>query len=73
MNTPNELTATQARHLAKRIKAECSECFTTVKAVKLWGQWQVDIDGGQARCYGRTIKTEEGALDLISIFNNSKI
>jgi len=69
MNTDN-LTANQARNYAARIQSECSECFTNVKALKRFGQWVIDIDGGSGACYGRTIKTVDSAEDTLRIFAN---
>jgi|GEM_PF-6837921 len=64
------LTATQARHYAKRILAECSECFKDVKAVKAWGHWEIRIGGGSAACYGRTLKDKDDAEWTLETFNN---
>ena len=62
----DKLTATQARHFAKRILAETHH--TKVKAVKEWGGWVIKIDGGSENCYGRTIKYLETAEDELRIF-----
>jgi hypothetical protein len=61
------MKATAARHLAKRILAETH--FAKVKAFRaFWGDgWEINIDGGKAACYGRTLTTEEDAEDLIRI------
>lgn len=66
MTTTDRLTATEARNFAKRILAEA--IFTNVKAKNGWGGWGINIDGGKAACYGRTIRTVEGAEDIIDIF-----
>lgn len=65
-----QLTATVAKQYTSRILSECSECFTNVKARKWLGKWVIDINGGSGACYGRTIKTVEGAEDTIRIFTN---
>lgn len=64
------MNATTARKWATKINTECSECFTNAKAVKRFGQWVIDINGGSAACYGRTIKTEGSAKDTVRIFGN---
>ena len=64
----DKLTATQARHFAKRILAET--CSTNVKAVKQFGQWVIKINGGKENCYGRTITCLEVAQDELAIFAN---
>jgi hypothetical protein len=64
--TTDKLTATEARNLAKRILAET--IFTKVKANSGWGGWEINIDGGEAACYGRTIRTTEGAEGILEIF-----
>jgi hypothetical protein len=66
--TDEKLTATQARAFAKRILEET--IFTNVKAKKGWGGWEINIDGGRAACYGRTIEYAESAEDIIRIFAN---
>lgn len=66
----DSLTATTAHHYAKRIATECSQCFKSVKARKFLGKWTVDIDGGSGACYGRSIKTVDGAEDVLRIFAN---
>ena len=66
MTTTETLTATEARNFAKRILAET--IFTKVKAAKGWSGWEINIDGGAAACYGRTIRTTEGAEDILEIF-----
>jgi len=70
MKTEEKMTATQARLWATKISAECSECFSSVKAVREFGRWVVKIDGGSGACYGRTVKSEDGAADLVRIFAN---
>lgn len=69
--TDTLLTATTARQYAARISTECSDCFKTVKARKVFGKWNVEIDGGSGACYGKSVKTVEGAEDIIRIFANS--
>jgi len=64
--TDQKLTATKAREFTKRILAET--IFTKVKAKKGWDGWEINIDGGRAACYGRTIQCNEGAEDIIRIF-----
>ena len=64
------MKSTLANHYAKRIAAECSECFSSVKAVKRFGSWVIDIDGGSAACYGKTARDEDAAEDIIRIFAN---
>ena len=66
MTTTDNLTATEARNFAKRILAET--IFTKVKANNGWSGWEINIDGGAAACYGRTIRTAEGAEDILEIF-----
>jgi hypothetical protein len=69
MTTTNDkLTATQARHFAKRILAETH--FKNVKVKKAWGGWEINIDGGRAACYGRTVSYVDSAEDIIRIFAN---
>lgn len=70
--TDSDLTATTARHYAKRIATECSQCFKSVKARKFLGSWTVDIDGGSGACYGRSIKDTDTAEDVLRIFANDK-
>lgn len=65
-----KLTATEAREIAQRILAECSECFTKVVARKFLGQWVIEVNGGSGACYGKTVKSTEAAEDLIRIFKN---
>ena len=60
------MTATEARNFAKRILAETH--FTNVKARKGWGGWEINIDGGKAACYGRTVEYADSAEDIIRIF-----
>ena len=64
--TDDKLTATQARHFAKRILAETD--FTNVKVKKGWNGWEINIDGGRAACYGRTVSYVDSAEDILSIF-----
>ena len=64
--TTDNFTATEARNFAKRILAET--IFTKVKANNGWSGWEINIDGGAAACYGRTIRTAEGAEDILEIF-----
>lgn len=64
--TDQKLTATEARDYAKRILAET--IFTDVKARKGWGGWEINIDGGKAACYGRTIQYADSAEDILRIF-----
>ena len=64
--TDDKLTATQARQFAKRILAET--IFTNVKARKGWGGWEINIDGGRAACYGRTVSYVDSAEDILRIF-----
>jgi predicted RNA-binding protein Jag len=64
--TENKLTATEARNFAKRIISET--IFTDVKVKKSWDSWEINIDGGSAACYGRTIKYSDSALDILQIF-----
>jgi hypothetical protein len=71
MNEIN-MTATEAREWAKRITAECSDCFKSVKARKFLGRWGIDIDGGSGACYGRTVRSVEAAEDTIRIFKNDE-
>jgi len=66
--TDDKLTATQARHFAKRILAETH--FKNVKVAKGWSGWEINIDGGSAACYGHTIKYVETAEDELRIFSN---
>jgi hypothetical protein len=66
--TDKKLTATEAREFTKRILAET--IFTKVKAKKGWDGWEINIDGGRAACYGRTIQYVESAEDIIRIFAN---
>ena len=68
----NILTATQARHYAKRILEECSQCFTNVKAKRaMFGRgWEINIGGGSAACYGRTLKEVDDAEWTLSTFKN---
>ena len=66
MTTTETLTATQARNLSGGIHAGTS--FTWVAAAKGWCGWEINIDGGAAACYGRTIRTTEGAEDILEIF-----
>lgn len=70
MHTTTSLTATEAREFAKRILAECSECFTNVKAVKQFGKWIIKINGGREACYGKTIETMDGAEEVLRVFAN---
>lgn len=69
---PNEtpMTATEARRWAKEIGAKCSDCFTSVKAVKQFGRWLVKVNGGREACYGKTVESVDAARDLIRIFTN---
>ena len=66
--TDDKLTATQARHFAKRILAETH--FTNVKVRKGWGGWEIAIDGGREACYGRTASYADTAEDILRIFAN---
>lgn len=68
--TPDRMTATQARALAAQINVECSECFTDAKAVKQFGRWVIKIGGGRECCYGKTLESVEAAADTIRIFRN---
>ena len=70
MQTKTALTATTARHYVSRILAECSECFTNVKARKVLGKWSVEIDGGAGACYGKSLKTVDAAEDALRVFSN---
>ncbi len=67
------MTATEAREWAAKISAGCSECFDRVKAVKRFGRWVIDINGGSGACYGRTIKSVEAAEETVRVFANDKI
>lgn len=66
----NKMTATEAREWATRINTECSECFGDAKAVKQFGKWVININGGRGACYGRTIETVDDAIDTARIFAN---
>lgn len=68
--TSPKLTATEAREYANQIATKCSECFSVVKARKFLGSWVIDINGGSAACYGKTVRSVESAQDLIRIFQN---
>lgn len=73
MITEEKMTVTEARDYAKQILAQCSQCFTNVKARKTMfgrGKWEIAIGGGREACYGRTIRTVEGAEDILRIFAN---
>jgi hypothetical protein len=69
------LTATQARNYAKRILAECSQCFKQVKATRsMFGNgWEIQINGGRAACYGRTIKDQDVAEWTLETFKNDSV
>ena len=69
------MKATIARQYAKRIATECSDCFTKVKAHRAMfggGKWEISINGGSGACYGKTVKDEEDAEDILRIFKNDK-
>jgi uncharacterized protein YdbL (DUF1318 family) len=68
--TSVKMTATEARQWAAQISARCSGCFTTVKAVKQFGRWVININGGRGACYGRTIESVEAAEDTVRIFQD---
>lgn len=68
--TDEKLTATQARYYAKRIAAECSQCFTSVQSKKAWGGWEININGGRGACYGRTVSYVDSAEEILKVFAN---
>lgn len=61
-----QLTSTQARSFAKRIIA--GTVFTNVKSNRGFNGWEINIDGGSAANYGRTINTIDAAEDTLRIF-----